>query len=107
MAPRLPRSERSREGKSQRRARAFRREHALIYQSRDDAAGLPFAGADDRGSIAARKFAAVEQCFENRAGFRRQPIQANFFFGPQQDACAQLVGLHQGFHEGDLIDADA
>jgi hypothetical protein len=32
-------------------------------------------------------------------------VEADFLFGPYQDARAQLFGLHQSFHEGDLVDA--
>ncbi len=57
------------------------------------------------GGVAARQFAAIEHGFEDGAGFWRQLVEPDFFFRPQQDARAQLVGLHQAFHEDDLIDA--
>jgi len=55
----------------------------LFEQGGDDAAGLAVAGADDGGG-----FAAVEQGFEDRARLGRQPVEADFFFGPEQDARA-------------------
>ena len=78
----------------------------MIDEGGDDAAGLSFAGADDGGSMTARKFAAIEQGLEHGAGPRRQLVAPDFLFGPEQDARAQLVGLHQPFHERDLIHAD-
>ncbi len=72
---------------------------------RDDAAGLTLAGADDGGE---RRRAGVRRGrarLRGRAGFRRQMIEPDFFFRPQQDASPQLVWLHQPFHEVDLIDA--
>ena len=67
-------------------------QHAVFDERGDDAAGLAFAGADDAGGVAARQFAAVEHGFEYGAGFWRQPVEADFLFGPEQDARAQLVG---------------
>ena len=99
------RGERCGEGEAQRRARAFRRKHAPIDQRGDKAAAAAFAGSENRRRFRARDFAAIEHGFEQGAGFGRQLAHADFLFRPQQDACAQLIRLHQVFHEGDLIDA--
>ena len=50
---------------------------------------------DDGRRVAAREFAAIEHRFEDRAGFRRQLAEADLLLGPQQDARAQPVRLHQ------------
>jgi hypothetical protein len=42
----------------------------MFDERRDDAAGLTVSGADDAGGVPARQFAAVQRCFQDRAGFR-------------------------------------
>ena len=79
-----PRGESRREGEAQRRARALRCYHALVDQGRDYAAGLPFSRADDRGSITARSFTAIEQRFEDVVGFGRQFVQTNLLLPPTE-----------------------
>jgi hypothetical protein len=54
----------------------------LLDQGRDNTPRLPIAGADDRGSVAAREFAAIEQGFEHCTGFRRQLVGADFLLRP-------------------------
>lgn len=71
-----------RPGQSQRRAAAFRHQYATLDQTRDYAAGLAVPGADDAGGIAARQLAAIKHGLEDRAGFRRQAVEADFLFGP-------------------------
>ena len=66
---------------------------------------MTFAAADNSGGVAARQFPAVKHGFKDGARFRRQVIEPDLLFGPQHNACAQLIGLHQAFHESDLIDA--
>jgi len=56
-------------------------------------AGLPLAGANNRGGIAAWKFTAVEQRLEDSSGLWGQPVEPDFLLRPQQDSGAQLVRL--------------
>jgi hypothetical protein len=50
-----------------------------------------------------REFAAVEHGFQDRGGFLWQAAEPDLLFVPEQDTCAQLVGLHPPFHDDDLI----
>src|ERR1700722_16026332 len=55
--------------------------------------------------LAARKLAAIEDGFEHGSRPGRQRLQARFLFGPDENPGTQAIGLHERFHEGDLIDA--
>jgi len=104
--PRHPsRRERGRKCQAQRRARAFGFEHALINQSRYDAARLAITRADDSGCIAARQLSAIEHGFENITRFGRKLSESNLFLAPHQDAGAQAIRLNETFHEFNLVNA--
>jgi hypothetical protein len=65
----------------------------VFEQGGDDAAGLTLAGADDVGRVRARKLTALEQGFEDAAGFRGQTIEPDFLPRPEQNARAQGLRL--------------
>jgi len=93
-----------RQGAAARAARG--QEHALVDQDGNDTSGLAVAGADDGRDVAAREFATIDRRFEGVGRFGGKSVEANFFFRPHQDARTQSIGLHQTFHERDLVDAD-
>jgi hypothetical protein len=104
--PRHPARRKScREDQTQRRPRAIRDEHALLYQRRDDAACLALARSHHARRVGPRQFPAIEHGFENAPRFGRQMPEPSFLFRPQKDAYAQTIRLDQALHECDLIDA--
>src|ERR1700754_82438 len=66
---------------------------------------MPRSQAENARNIAARQFSAIEHGLDDGSGFRGQLAETGFFFGPEQDAPAQMIRLHQPFHEFDLVEA--
>src|SRR6185437_15283798 len=62
--------------------------------------------AENASNIAARQFTAIKHRLDDCPGLGRQLVETDFFFGPQQNARAQHVGLNQFSHEFYLIKAD-
>src|SRR5439155_6574573 len=86
-------------------ARPLRGEHAAFDQRRDDAAGMARRDGEYAGDVPTWQLAAIEECFEYIAGLRRHRVEMRFLFGPEQDARAQTIGLHQLLHEAHLVQA--
>jgi hypothetical protein len=61
--------------------------------------------SENVGNVSAGQFAPIKRRFEKGASLRWQHVHPRFFFRPKKNACAQLIGLHESFHEGDLVDA--
>ena len=67
---------------------------------------LPTARADDPYRIHARKLATIENRFQNADRFGWDRTQCNLLLGPEQDADAQGIWLHESSHEANLVKAD-
>jgi len=65
---------------------------------------VAFTGAKQARNLAARQFAAVEDCLQDPPGFLGQCTGTNLYLDPVEDACPQSVRLKQPFHEFNLIE---
>src|SRR5215813_4045851 len=74
-------------------ARPLGGDHALVDKGGNGAPCLALSRADDGGG-ASRRFAAIEQRFEDVVDLGQQLVKPRLLAGPCENARAELVGLH-------------